>query len=75
MGVGRGYGLARHLALSSFGFTATTEAVVVSREVGVALAGLGIINWLARNAVGGPLRGLLWGNIVLQPVRAASPWH
>lgn len=44
----------------------STEGLIQSRDLGVALMGLGIINWLARDAVGPPLRGLLWGNIFVQ---------
>jgi hypothetical protein len=50
--------------LSSFGWLATpNEALVVARDAGVLMTGLAIIDWLARDAVGAPLRGLLWGNI------------
>ena len=52
--------------LSGFGLGASTEALIQSRDLGVALMGLGIINWLARDAVGTPLRGILWGNIFIQ---------
>lgn len=52
--------------LSGFGLGTPTEAQIVSRDVGVTLIGLGIINWLAREATGAPLRGLLWGNIFIQ---------
>jgi len=50
--------------LSSLGFA--TSAEVQARDAGVAVIGLGIINWLARDAVGTPLRGLLWGNIFIR---------
>src|SRR5947209_9576774 len=52
--------------LTGFGLRTPDEALVVSRDVGVTLIGLGIINWLARDATGAPLRGLLWGNIFIQ---------
>jgi hypothetical protein len=52
--------------LAGFGLGTPKEALVVSRDVGVTLIGLGIINWLARNATGDALRGLLWGNIFIQ---------
>jgi hypothetical protein len=52
--------------LSGFGLGTPTEAQIVSRDVGVTLIGLGIINWLARDATGTALRGLLWGNIFIQ---------
>jgi hypothetical protein len=52
--------------LAAFGLGTPDEALVVSRDVGVTLIGLGIINWIAREATGTPLRGLLWGNIFIQ---------
>lgn len=52
--------------LAGFGLGTPIEAQIVSRDVGVTLIGLGIINWLARNAGGDALRGLLWGNIFIQ---------
>ncbi len=56
--------------LSGFGLASPKEALVVSRDIGVTLIGLGIINWLARDATGAPLRGLLWGNIFIQVAEA-----
>jgi hypothetical protein len=41
-------------------------ALVWARDAGTVIIGVGIINWLARNAVGTPLRGLLWGNIFIR---------
>lgn len=52
--------------LSGFGLATPTEAQIISRDVGVTLIGLGIINWFARNATGDALRGILWGNIFVQ---------
>ena len=52
--------------LSAFGFGAPNEALIQSRDLGVTLIGLGIINWMARDAAGAPLRGLLSGNIFMQ---------
>src|SRR5262249_2442288 len=52
--------------LGGFGLAAPKEALVVSRDVGVTLLGLAIINWLGRNATGDVLRALLWGNIFIQ---------
>jgi len=49
--------------MSSFGLDAPVEAVIAVRDGGVVLVGLAMINWLARDATGQPLRGLLWGNI------------
>jgi hypothetical protein len=52
--------------LSAFGLAAPTEALILSRDAGVLLIGLGIIDWMARNAIGAPLRGLLWGNVAIR---------
>ncbi len=52
--------------LASFGLDVTEEAKVLSRDVGATLIGLGVINWMARNATGEPLRALLVGNVVVQ---------
>ena len=41
-------------------------AVVPVRDTGMLLIGVGIIDWLARDAVGSPLRGLLWGNLFIR---------
>jgi hypothetical protein len=60
--------LAPAQVLSALGTTMPTEGLVPARDVGVLLAGVGIIDWLARDAVGAPLRGLLWGNIFIRAV-------
>jgi hypothetical protein len=52
--------------LPGFGLTVSTEAKVLSRDVGATLIGLGVINWMARNATGEVLRALLVGNLVVQ---------
>jgi len=52
--------------LSAFGLATPDEAIILSRDAGVLLIGLGIIDWTARDATGGPLRGLLWGNIAIR---------
>ena len=52
--------------LAGFGLGVPTEAQVLSRDVGATLIGLGVINWMARNATGEPLRALLVGNVVVQ---------
>ncbi len=52
--------------LAGFGLAVPTEAKVLSRDVGATLIGLGVINWMARNATGEPLRALLVGNVVVQ---------
>jgi len=45
--------------LSPLGFAATAE--IQARDAGVLLIGVGIIDWLARDAVGAPLRVCSWG--------------
>jgi hypothetical protein len=53
--------------LSALGIAAPPDiALVQARDTGTVIIGVGIINWLARNAVGAPLRGLLWGNIFIR---------
>ena len=52
--------------LAGFGLATPNEAVVLSRDVGSTLIGLGVINWMARNATGAPLRAILVGNVVVQ---------
>jgi hypothetical protein len=54
--------------LAGFGLGTATEALIQSRDLGVSLISLGIINWTARGATGAPLRGILWGNIFFQVV-------
>jgi hypothetical protein len=60
--------LAPAQVLSVLGSAMPTEGLVPARDVGVLLTGVGIIDWLARDAVGAPLRGLLWGNIFIRAV-------
>jgi hypothetical protein len=51
--------------LSAIGWPAPPDDMLVpTRDLGTLLVVLGIINWLARDAVGPPLRGLLWANII-----------
>ena len=52
--------------LAGFGLAVPVEAKVLSRDVGATLIGLGVINWMARNATGDALRALLVGNVVVQ---------
>ena len=53
--------------LAALGIAAPPDiALVQARDAGTVIIGVGIINWLARNAVGAPLRGLLWGNIFIR---------
>ncbi len=52
--------------LSGFGLDAPAIAQVVSRDVGVTLLGLAVLNWLARDATGMALRAILIGNLFIQ---------
>lgn len=52
--------------LTGFGLSTPAAAKVLSRDVGATLIGLGVINWMARNATGDALRALLVGNVVVQ---------
>jgi hypothetical protein len=45
---------------------APTIALVWARDIGTLALGVAVIDWLARDAVGAPLRGLLWGNIFIR---------
>jgi len=51
--------------LGGFGLGAPNEAVLLSRGVGVTLFGLGILNWIARDATGTVLRAILVGNFFI----------
>ena len=52
--------------LAGFGLATPVAAKVLSRDVGATLIGLGVINWMARNATSETLRALLVGNVVVQ---------
>ncbi len=52
--------------LAGFGVAAPASTKVLARDVGATLIGLGVINWMARNATGAVLRALLVGNVVVQ---------
>ena len=52
--------------LGGFGLGVPNEAIVLSRDVGVTLIGVGVINWIGRDARGTPLRAILVGNVVIQ---------
>ncbi len=52
--------------LAGFGLATPVAAKVLARDVGATLIGLGVINWMARNATGEGLRALLVGNVVVQ---------
>src|SRR5438105_10190928 len=56
--------------LSGFGMIAPPEALVISRDIGVTLIGVAIIDWLGRNAVGDALRAILIGNVFIQVAEA-----
>ncbi len=56
--------------LGGFGLGTPKEALVVSRDIGVTLIGLGIVNWLARNEAGAAIRALLIGNAFIQVAEA-----
>ncbi len=53
-------------AISASGLAVPPEAAVIARDVGATLIGLGVINWMARDATGQALRALLVGNVVVQ---------
>ena len=64
--------------LSGFGIGIPTEPLVYvySRDLGVTLVGLGIINWLARNEMGAAVRALLVGNAFIQAAEiVANGWE
>ena len=63
---GLGLALLPAQMLAGFGLGTPNEALIVSRDVGVTLVGVGVINWLARDATGAVLRGILIGNLVIQ---------
>jgi hypothetical protein len=52
--------------LAGFGLGAPSAAVVLSRDVGVTLLGLAVLNWLGRNATGAALRAILVANLFVQ---------
>jgi hypothetical protein len=52
--------------MSAFGIDMPVEGLVPTRTSGGLAIGVGLIDWLAREAVGRPLRGLLWGNIFIR---------
>ena len=52
--------------LAGFGLAASTEAVVLSRDIGVTLLALAVLNWLGRTATGQAVRAILIANLFLQ---------
>ena len=62
--VGLGLVLAPGQMLASFGLP-SNEGLAITRDTGVTLITIGIINWLGRGATGTPLRALLIGNLFI----------
>jgi len=64
------FGLALLLApaqlLAGFGLGTAVEGQVLSRDLGVTLIAIAIVNWLARDATGPAVRAILIGNLFLQ---------
>lgn len=56
--------------LAGFGMTGPSEALVLSRDIGVTLIGVAIINWLARDLTGPAVRAVLIGNVWIQVAEA-----
>jgi hypothetical protein len=52
--------------LSGFGLPGSPDALILSRDVGVTLLGVAILNWLGRDATGSALRAILIGNLAIQ---------
>jgi hypothetical protein len=52
--------------LAGFGLATPSEAQILSRDLGVTLIGLAILNWMAREATGTPLRAILLANLFIQ---------
>jgi len=69
--------LAPAQVLSALGFADPPDiAMVLARDTATVMIGVGIINWLARDAVGAPLRGLLWGNLYIRvAVIVVNSWE
>ena len=63
---GAALALAPEQMLSGFGLGVPIEAQVLSRDVGVTLLGLALVNWMAREATGKAVRALLIGNFFIQ---------
>ena len=52
--------------LGGFGLESAPAARVLSRDVGVTLIGLAVLNWFGRNATGAALRAILLANLFVQ---------
>src|SRR5207302_3627051 len=61
--------------LAGFGVATPVAAKVLARDVGATLIGLGVINWMARNASGEVLRALLVGNVVVQALEILNGYE
>ena len=68
---GLGLLLAPAQMLAGFGLDAPTAAMVLSRDVGVTLLGLAVLNWLGRNTTGEALRAILAANLAVQVLELA----
>src|SRR6266571_8640671 len=55
---GLGFTLAPAQLLLRFGGATPTEAILVTRDLGVTLVGLGVLNWLARDVTGPAVRAI-----------------
>lgn len=52
--------------LASSGLETGPATIATSRGAGATLIGLGVVNWLGRDAMGDGLRAILAGNVVVQ---------
>jgi hypothetical protein len=52
--------------LTLSGLTLPDEGIAIARGAGATVVGLGVIDWMLRNATGDALRALLGGNLVVQ---------
>lgn len=64
---GLGLTFAPDAMMASFGLTPDVAGRVLSRDFGVSLVAVGVLNLLARKAAPGPaLDAILWGNLLVQ---------
>jgi hypothetical protein len=54
------------VVLSLSGLAQQDSMIAIARGAGATVAGLGVINWMLREATGDTLRALLGGNLVVQ---------
>lgn len=52
--------------LEGFGLGTSDEGMVLSRDLGVTLLGIALLNWLARGAAGPAVKAILIGNFAIQ---------